>query len=189
MLLKMFVSVEVADVETYTFCEPESSFFAGANRSLTAVAQPPTTAPTPSHTPRARVRHPYATTSRTSSSPTSCACGPRHACQKNNTVASAAVPSTPRSTARSTRAWAAVVFPCSATLPDFTFGIGLYKGVVPARYVNYGSLGDGTTCYGGLQAQGKLKYAIMGGIALKAQFAVFDMGNMKVGLANKPLLS
>lgn len=83
--------------------------------------------------------------------------------------------------------WAAIVFPCGTTLPDFIIGIGLYKGVVPARYMNYGPLGDGTTCYGGLQAQGSLQFALVGGIALKAQFAVFDLGNMRVGLANKPL--
>lgn len=85
-------------------------------------------------------------------------------------------------------AWAAVLFPCSAVLPDFTYGIGLYKGVVPGRYMNYGTV-DGTLCYGGLQTQGDIGFAIVGGIALKAQYAIFDLGNMRVGLANKPLSS
>ncbi|KAK7703042.1 hypothetical protein SLS64_009313 [Diaporthe eres] len=84
--------------------------------------------------------------------------------------------------------WAAILFPCSSTLPDFIYGIGLYKGVVPGRYMNYGTV-DGTLCYGGLQGQGDIGFAIVGGIALKAQYAIFDLGNMKVGLANKPLSS
>lgn len=83
-------------------------------------------------------------------------------------------------------AWAAVLFPCRAVLPDFTYGIGLYKGVIPGRYLNYGSV-DGTLCYGGLQSQGDIGFAIVGIMALKAQYAIFDQGNMKVGLANKPL--
>ncbi|KAL1849354.1 hypothetical protein Daus18300_013327 [Diaporthe australafricana] len=82
--------------------------------------------------------------------------------------------------------WAAILFPCTATLPDFTFGIGLYKGVVPGRYINYGRA-DETRCYGGLQTQGNMGFGIVGDIALKAQFAIFDQGNMKVGLANKVL--
>lgn len=84
--------------------------------------------------------------------------------------------------------WAAVMFPCGAKLADFTYGIGLYKGVVPGRYMNYGYVDDaGTLCYGGLQGQGDFDFAIVGGIALKAQYAIFDQGNMRVGLANKPL--
>lgn len=82
--------------------------------------------------------------------------------------------------------WAAILFPCTATLPDFTFGIGLYKAVVPGRYLNYGKA-DETRCYGGLQTQGDVGFGILGDIALKAQYAIFDQGNMKVGLANKPL--
>lgn len=82
--------------------------------------------------------------------------------------------------------WAAILFPCSTTLPDFTLGVGLYKGVVPGRYLNYGSV-DGTLCYGGLQVQGNFGFAIVGIIALKAQYVIFDLGNMKLGLANKPL--
>ncbi|KAK2604728.1 hypothetical protein N8I77_007634 [Diaporthe amygdali] len=82
--------------------------------------------------------------------------------------------------------WAAILFPCTATLPDFTFGIGLYKALVPGRYMNYGRV-DEVRCYGGLQTEGDIGFAIVGDIALKAQYAIFDSGNMKVGLANKPL--
>lgn len=83
--------------------------------------------------------------------------------------------------------WAGIVFPCSATLPDFVLGIGLYKGFVPGRYMNYGFTEVSTECFGGLQSKGNIDFAIIGLTALKAQYAVFDLGNMKVGLANKPL--
>ncbi|KAI3392739.1 hypothetical protein diail_5253 [Diaporthe ilicicola] len=83
---------------------------------------------------------------------------------------------------------AAFLFPCATTLPDFTLGIGLYKGVVPGRYINYGRVDDtGVRCYGGVQSQGAVGFALIGDIALKAQYAIFDQGNMKVGLANKVL--
>ena len=29
------------------------------------------------------------------------------------------------------------IFPCSATLPSFTVGIGSYKAVIPGTYMNY----------------------------------------------------
>lgn len=83
-------------------------------------------------------------------------------------------------------AWAAVLFPCSSALPDFTFGIGNYRGLVPARYINYGSV-DGTLCYGGIQSQGSIGFSIFGDIALKAQFVVFDLTYKRVGFANKKL--
>lgn len=83
-----------------------------------------------------------------------------------------------------------VLFPCTLenSLPDFTFGIGLFKGVVPGRYINYGSI-DGTSCYGGIQSQGSLDFSILGDILLKAQFIVFDLGTKRIGFANKALIS
>ncbi|KAK7740515.1 hypothetical protein SLS53_005358 [Cytospora paraplurivora] len=85
--------------------------------------------------------------------------------------------------------WGGILFPCTAatTLPDFTFGIGLYKGTVPGRYINYGAINT-TTCFGGIQTMGTATYGIMGDILLKAQFVVFDSGNQRVGFANKVLL-
>lgn len=82
--------------------------------------------------------------------------------------------------------WAAILFPCSRTLPDFTFGIGTYRGVIPGRYMNYGQV-NSSTCYGGIQSQGTIGFSIFGDIALKAQFVVFDLGNRRVGFANKKL--
>lgn len=81
----------------------------------------------------------------------------------------------------------AYTFPCAATLPSFTFGIGTYRGVVPGNYMNYGQV-SATTCYGGLQSKGIVPFAVFGDVLLKAQFVVFDLGNTKVGFANKPTL-
>ncbi|ROV94431.1 hypothetical protein VSDG_05919 [Cytospora chrysosperma] len=88
--------------------------------------------------------------------------------------------------------FAGMLFPCAQgdNLPDFTFGIGLFKGILPGRYVNYGNVDDtGTNCYGGIQTQGTVNFGIFGDVILKAQFVVFDSGNQRVGFANKVLLT
>ncbi|KAL7792431.1 aspartic peptidase domain-containing protein [Trichoderma ceciliae] len=79
-----------------------------------------------------------------------------------------------------------ILVPCNATLPDFAFGLGSYRGVIPGPYINYGRINK-TYCYGGLQSSADAPFAVLGDIALKAQFAVFDIGNKVVGFANKPL--
>lgn len=80
------------------------------------------------------------------------------------------------------------VFPCSSSLPSFTFGIGTYKGVVPGSYLNYAPTDTtNTTCYGGLQSSADIGFAIYGDILLKSQFVVFDAGNMRLGWASKML--
>lgn len=77
-------------------------------------------------------------------------------------------------------------FPCSSTLPSFTFGIGSYRGVIPGPFLNYAAI-DSTTCYGGIQSDSGIGFSIFGDIALKAQFVVFDGGNLRLGWANKDL--
>lgn len=78
-----------------------------------------------------------------------------------------------------------MVFPCASELPDFTIAQANYKGVIPGHYMNYGPSNE-THCYGGIQDSGTIGFAILGDVALKAQFAIFDWGNKRVGLANKP---
>jgi hypothetical protein len=78
-----------------------------------------------------------------------------------------------------------MVVPCNATLPDFAFGLGTYRGIIPGAYINYGKINK-TTCFGGIQTSDGAPFAVLGDIALKAQFAVFDYGNNVVGFANKP---
>ncbi|KAK3331601.1 aspartic peptidase domain-containing protein [Cercophora scortea] len=83
-------------------------------------------------------------------------------------------------------AWAAVLFPCETDLPDWSFYIDGYKGTVPGRYMNYGVV-NATHCYGGIQTAEGIGFAVFGGTVMKAQFAVFDLGGMRVGFANKVL--
>ncbi|KAK7745518.1 hypothetical protein SLS53_003018 [Cytospora paraplurivora] len=84
------------------------------------------------------------------------------------------------------------VFPCDAELPDFSFGVGGEDGnttvVVPGSYINY-SPTDKTnaTCYGGIQGDSSIGFAIFGDIALKAAFVVFDGEKEQIGFATKNL--
>lgn len=79
-----------------------------------------------------------------------------------------------------------MMVPCNSALPDFVFGLGTYRGVIPGSYMNYGRI-NRTYCFGGIQSSADAPFAVLGDIVLKAQFAVFDMGNNVVGFANKPL--
>ena len=80
-----------------------------------------------------------------------------------------------------------VVFPCNVSAPDFRFGFGDYRGVVPGHYIRYGRFND-RECYGGIQSSDGIGMAIIGDVLIKAQLVVFDMGNGTVGFANKPLI-
>lgn len=90
--------------------------------------------------------------------------------------------------ARFDRVWQAMLYPCKSVTPDFQMLIGTYAGMVPGRYMNYGQV-NSTTCYGGIQNSDAIGFAILGDILLKAQFVVFDMGNKRVGFANKKLVN
>ncbi|ODA76917.1 hypothetical protein RJ55_07433 [Drechmeria coniospora] len=77
-----------------------------------------------------------------------------------------------------------MVFPCKARAPDFVFGIGGYRGVVPGDFMKYANV-NSTHCFGGIQTSGNIGFSVFGDILIKAQFVVFDQGNMQVGFANK----
>ena len=47
--------------------------------------------------------------------------------------------------ARNSAAYGGYVFPCSATLPSITLGIGTYKAVVPGSFMNYAPVTTGSS--------------------------------------------
>lgn len=67
------------------------------------------------------------------------------------------------------------IFPCSATLPSFTFGVGTARIVIPGSYIDFGPISTGSsTCFGGIQSSAGIGINIFGDVALKAAFVVFD---------------
>ncbi|KAK3988981.1 pepsin [Cladorrhinum sp. PSN332] len=93
--------------------------------------------------------------------------------------------------ATNSRSYGGYVFPCTATLPTFTFGIGPTKFVIPASYLNYARLSaTSSQCYGGLQSSSDLGINIFGDVALKAAFVVFNGAEPPtLGWANKKLVT
>jgi hypothetical protein len=70
------------------------------------------------------------------------------------------------------------VFPCSATLPDFSITVGGVKQVVPGKYINYAPITDGSsTCFGGMQTNDGIGMSIFGDIFLKSKYIVHKMGS------------
>lgn len=78
-------------------------------------------------------------------------------------------------------------FPCSATLPSFTFGVGSARFVIPGSYIDFGEVSTGSsTCFGGIQSSAGLGINIFGDVALKAAFVVFDgRSSPRLGWATK----
>ncbi|KZP18683.1 aspartic protease PEP1 [Athelia psychrophila] len=65
------------------------------------------------------------------------------------------------------------IFPCSATLPSLTLGVGSYHAVVPGKYLNYAPA-TGSSCFGGIQSNTGIGQSIYGDVFLKSQFVIFD---------------
>jgi hypothetical protein len=82
-------------------------------------------------------------------------------------------------------AQAAYTFPCSAAMPTFTLVIGTSKLVIPTNLIKFAQVSN-TMCYGGIQSSDGIGFAILGDVALKAGFFVFDEGNSQLGFAAKP---
>ncbi|KAI6090650.1 endothiapepsin [Hypoxylon rubiginosum] len=76
--------------------------------------------------------------------------------------------------------------PCDATLPDFKFEVEGTSFTIPGQYINYAPVDD-STCFGGIQDDADIGFAIWGDVALKAAFVVFDQtqSTPRLGFANK----
>lgn len=68
------------------------------------------------------------------------------------------------------------VFPCSATLPDFSITVGGVKQTVPGKYINYAPT-SGSTCFGGIQTDDGIGFSIFGDVFLKSKYIVHDLNN------------
>ncbi|KAH7025108.1 secreted aspartic proteinase precursor [Microdochium trichocladiopsis] len=78
-------------------------------------------------------------------------------------------------------------FPCSATPPSFTFGVGSGRITIPGSFMNFGDAGDGS-CFGGIQSSDSIGINIYGDVALKAAFVVFSgTSSPQLGWASKSL--
>lgn len=77
------------------------------------------------------------------------------------------------------------IFPCSATLPSLTVGIGSGRFVIPGSYMNYAPY-SGSQCFGGLQVNTGIGFSIFGDIFIKSQFVIFNQGSTpQLGVAAK----
>ena len=74
-------------------------------------------------------------------------------------------------------------FPCSTTLPTFTFGVGSSKAVVDSKHMIFAGLADGVNCYGAIQATTETGFAYFGTPFLDSLFVVHDYGNHRLGFA------
>jgi hypothetical protein len=82
------------------------------------------------------------------------------------------------------------IFPCTATLPSFSFVVSGTPIVIPGKYINYAAL-DSYWCYGGIQGNGGIGQVIFGDVALKSAFVVFENSGTgtapRIGWANKKI--
>ncbi|KAF9695362.1 hypothetical protein EKO04_006446 [Ascochyta lentis] len=80
------------------------------------------------------------------------------------------------------------VFPCSATLPNFSITVGGVAQVVPGKFINYAPISSGSsTCFGGIQSNEGLGINIFGDIFLKSKYVVHDVstGTPRLGFAQQ----
>ncbi|KAJ3577666.1 hypothetical protein NPX13_g2901 [Xylaria arbuscula] len=82
------------------------------------------------------------------------------------------------------------VFPCTAKLPNFVLGIDQFKLNIPGNYINYAPIDKANrSCFGGLQSDEGIGFSIIGDVALKSAFVVFDATPQqpRLGWAQKKL--
>ncbi|KAK3345551.1 putative endothiapepsin precursor [Neurospora tetraspora] len=91
--------------------------------------------------------------------------------------------------ATNSRSYGGYVFPCSAAIPDFTFGVAAARITIPGKFINFGPVTEGSSsCFGGLQSSSGVGINIFGDVALKAAYVVFNGGETPMlGWASKNL--
>lgn len=80
------------------------------------------------------------------------------------------------------------VFPCSATLPNFSITVGGVAQTVPGKYINYAPVSTGSSsCFGGIQPNDDLGLNIFGDIFLKSKYVIHDVstGSPRLGFAQQ----
>jgi aspergillopepsin I len=80
------------------------------------------------------------------------------------------------------------VFPCSATLPNFSITVGGVAQTVPGKFINYAPVSSGSsTCFGGIQTNDGLGLNIFGDIFLKSKYVIHDVstGSPRLGFAQQ----
>ncbi|KAJ8117162.1 hypothetical protein OPT61_g1587 [Boeremia exigua] len=80
------------------------------------------------------------------------------------------------------------VFPCSATLPNFSITVGGVAQTVPGKFINYAPLSSGSaTCFGGIQTNEGIGFTIFGDIFLKSKYVIHDVstGTPRLGFAQQ----
>jgi hypothetical protein len=77
-----------------------------------------------------------------------------------------------------------MTYPCSAQLPALGVAVGDYMAMVPGNVVTFAQV-DGQTCFGGVQSNQGNGLQIYGDVFFRAQYVVFDGGNMAVQMAPK----
>lgn len=80
-------------------------------------------------------------------------------------------------------------FPCTATLPNFTFGVGTGRIVVIGHLLIFSTLSDGVNCMGAIQATTETGYAMFATPFFNSLFVVHDLGNTKIGFAARASLT
>jgi hypothetical protein len=83
-----------------------------------------------------------------------------------------------------------VVFPCSAQLPNLSIRLGdSYVATIPGNAVNFADVGTDRQsgenfCFGGIQSNQGIPFAIYGDVFFKTQFVAFDGSNSpSIGVA------
>jgi aspergillopepsin I len=78
------------------------------------------------------------------------------------------------------------MYPCSSTMPTFTFGIGTTRLTVGPKNMVFLNLDDGVNCLGAIQQTDEDSYVLIGAPWLEGLFVVHDYGAKRIGFAARP---